>query len=135
MAEGQGFEPWVRGYLTMVFKRFGTISRNPYGIRVSRDFEPNLEGFSTRSVRTGTHRRSVTGCLVPRVLVRTVRLMSEQMTWLTVLEACEVARCSRAGLYKWWACGEGPRYVELGRKRLVRQDWLEDWMLAAEVRS
>lgn len=53
--------------------------------------------------------------------------------WLTVEEACDHARCSRAGLYKWWAQGVGPRYVKRGRNRLTRTDWLDDWMMSQEV--
>ena len=32
-----------------------------------------------------------------------------------------------------WAYGEGPRHSQVGNRRLVREDWLQDWLMAGEV--
>lgn len=52
-------------------------------------------------------------------------------TYLTIKEATQIARCSRATLYRYWASGQGPRYIQRQR-RLIRSDWLTDWLLEAE---
>lgn len=52
--------------------------------------------------------------------------------WLDVREVCEIARPTRRTLSRVWADGEGPRFTQLGRQRLVHADWLEDWMFASE---
>ena len=51
--------------------------------------------------------------------------------FLTVKEVTLRARCSRATLYRHWASGTGPRYINRPR-RLVRADWLSDWLLESE---
>lgn len=51
--------------------------------------------------------------------------------FLTIKEVTVRARCSRATLYRRWASGTGPRYVNRTR-RLVRADWLDDWLLESE---
>jgi len=51
--------------------------------------------------------------------------------YLTVNEVTLRARCSRATLYRHWASGTGPRFITRPR-RLVRADWLNDWLLESE---
>ena len=53
--------------------------------------------------------------------------------WLTTAEVAEAARMSRSTIYRMWACGEGPRHSQVGNRRLVREDWLQDWLMAGEV--
>ena len=135
-AEGQGFEPWVGGYPTTVFKTVPAFLRFRRSEGVFDRKFSRISSFCTRSVHASTRNQPVFGSargLARGCSVRTVRAMCNETKWLTVTEACKVARCSRAGMYKWWAIGDGPRYSEIGRKRLIREDWLEDWLLAGEV--
>lgn len=62
----------------------------------------------------------------------TVKGMHE---WLTPAEAAKVARISKATLYRYWALGTGtgPRYSQVRNHRLVRRDWLDDWLTAQEA--
>lgn len=46
---------------------------------------------------------------------------------------CEQVGIGRTALYGLWRDGKGPRYAQVGRRRLVRADWVEDWLLSAEV--
>lgn len=55
------------------------------------------------------------------------------MKWLTVREVCETAAIARPTLYRYWTLGSGPRFVQRGSRRLVRADWLDDWMFSLEV--
>ena len=55
--------------------------------------------------------------------------------WLTVKQVCHHAHLSRTFLYEQWACGTGPRYTQIGGKRLVKDVWLESWLLSQEVRA
>ncbi len=53
--------------------------------------------------------------------------------WLTVMQVCDRAHIGRTYLYDAWATGTGPRYSQVGGKRLIKDTWLNDWLLAHEV--
>lgn len=53
--------------------------------------------------------------------------------WLDPDGVCEMIGIGRTALYALWRDGRGPRYSQVGRRRLVREDWLEDWLLECEV--
>lgn len=53
--------------------------------------------------------------------------------WMDTRGVCEQVGIGRTALYGLWRDGKGPRYAQVGRRRLVRADWVEDWLLSAEV--
>ena len=53
--------------------------------------------------------------------------------WLTVKQVCDRAHIGRTYLYDAWATNAGPRYSQIGGKRLIKDTWLNDWLLAHEV--
>ena len=53
--------------------------------------------------------------------------------WLTVMQVCDRAHIGRTYLYDAWATGTGPRYSQVGGKRLIKDTRLNDWLLAHEV--
>lgn len=53
--------------------------------------------------------------------------------WLSVEQVQEVVGLKRSALYRLWAQGRGPRYSRIGARRLVKEEWLEDWFCANEV--
>ena len=59
--------------------------------------------------------------------------MNTTNEWLTASEAALEVRVSRATLYRYWSLGNGPRYSQLGARRLVRRAWLTDWLLEKEA--
>lgn len=63
----------------------------------------------------------------------TVEAVSNE--WLGIEEVCGRVGLCRTSLYDMWARGVGPRFSQVGRRRLVRAEWLEDWLLACEVAS
>lgn len=52
---------------------------------------------------------------------------------MTPDEVCERVGIGRTALYGLWRDGKGPRFSQVGRRRLVREDWLEDWLISCEV--
>ena len=63
----------------------------------------------------------------------TVSVVSNE--WLGIEDVCGRVGLCRTSLYDMWARGVGPRFSQVGRRRLVRAEWLEDWLLACEVAS
>lgn len=61
----------------------------------------------------------------------TVSVVSNE--WLDVDTVCGQVGLCRTTLYELWARGQGPRFSQVGRRRLVRDEWLEDWLLSCEV--
>jgi predicted DNA-binding transcriptional regulator AlpA len=59
--------------------------------------------------------------------------MNTTNEWLTASEAALEVRVSRATLYRYWSLGNGPRYSQLGARRLVRRAWLTGWLLEKEA--
>lgn len=53
--------------------------------------------------------------------------------WMNTEKVCETVGIGRSALYEMWQRGQGPRYSQVGRLRLVRADWLEDWLISLEV--
>lgn len=52
---------------------------------------------------------------------------------MTVDEVCKALMMGRSALYDRWAAGTGPRYSQVGRNRLVRVEWLDDYLMSCEV--
>ena len=66
---------------------------------------------------------------------RTANTQPTPIEWLTAKQVCERAHIGRTYLYDAWATGTGPRYAQVGTKRLIKDAWLNDWLLAQEVVS
>jgi len=45
---------------------------------------------------------------------------------------CDALGISRALLYDLWARNEGPRYVMIGRRRIVTSEALQEWLRSLE---
>lgn len=45
----------------------------------------------------------------------------------------ELLGMSKRSLYRLWDRGEGPRFCQVGRRRITRNDWLSDWLYGHEV--
>lgn len=52
--------------------------------------------------------------------------------WIDPDGVCEMVGIGRTALYAMWREGRGPRYSQVGRRRLVRAEWVEDWLLSCE---
>lgn len=48
-------------------------------------------------------------------------------------ELCEMLGISRSTLYRLWAEGDGPAYIEIGRRRRVTKEALDTWLESREV--
>jgi hypothetical protein len=53
--------------------------------------------------------------------------------WLTVDDVCERAHIGKSYLYEQWSKGVGPRFSQVGKRRLVLDEWLTDWLMMREV--
>jgi excisionase family DNA binding protein len=51
---------------------------------------------------------------------------------LTIEEAAEAVRISRRHLHKLMAEGDGPPVIRLGRRKLIRREALNQWLLNRE---
>jgi excisionase family DNA binding protein len=54
------------------------------------------------------------------------------------LSAPEVAAqlgVSRSALYRLWAAGEGPRYVHVGKRRLIPAGAVREWLDAQQPKA
>jgi len=47
---------------------------------------------------------------------------------LSVNQVCELAGITRSHVYQLWRNNQGPRFVRIGRRRLVRRVDLENWL-------
>ena len=66
----------------------------------------------------------------PSVVGSTGRV-SKSSDWLTVDEACEIARISRRTFERHLARGTGPRVKRMRKYRgaiRIRREWLDEWM-------
>jgi excisionase family DNA binding protein len=52
---------------------------------------------------------------------------------LTIEETAEVLRVSRRHLHKLMADGNGPPVVRLGRRKIIRREALQQWLLNQEI--
>jgi excisionase family DNA binding protein len=52
---------------------------------------------------------------------------------LTIEETAEVLRVSRRHLHKLMADGNGPPVVRLGRRKIIRREALQQWLLNQET--
>jgi hypothetical protein len=53
----------------------------------------------------------------------------------TVTEFCEAHRISRSKLYQLWAVGAGPRFMQVGTKRIITVDAAADFRRDLEAAS
>jgi hypothetical protein len=53
----------------------------------------------------------------------------------TVAQFCERHRISRAFLYVLWAQGRGPRYMQVGTRRLISDEAAAAWRRQMEIRA
>jgi hypothetical protein len=51
----------------------------------------------------------------------------------TIPEFCNSHRISRAKLYQLWAAGAGPRYINIGVKRIISVEAAEAWCRQMEA--
>lgn len=115
----------------------GPISRGISLLAAARQFPLAPEwprGHGRQRFRSLTATQPSRSCLcVSQTVAATVSCMEKEKEWLTTSEAAQMARMSRATLYRYWALDMGPRYVQRGSRRLVRSDWLTDWLLSQEA--
>jgi hypothetical protein len=45
----------------------------------------------------------------------------------TVDEFCNAHRISRSKLYELWATGKGPRFIQIGAKKIITNEAASDW--------
>jgi hypothetical protein len=53
----------------------------------------------------------------------------------TINEFCDAYRISRGKLYQLWAQGIGPRWVNIGKKRIITIEAAGDWRIEGERRA
>ena len=53
----------------------------------------------------------------------------------TVPEFCQAERISRSKLYMLWAEGKGPRFFNVGTRRLISHEARTEWRRALEAAS
>jgi hypothetical protein len=53
----------------------------------------------------------------------------------TVAEFCDAHRFSRSKLYQLWAAGAGPRFMQIGAKRIITVEAAADFRRDLEVAS
>jgi hypothetical protein len=51
----------------------------------------------------------------------------------TVNEFCDAHRISRSKLYQLWATRSGPRFIQIGTKRIITTEAAAKWRHAGEV--
>jgi hypothetical protein len=53
----------------------------------------------------------------------------------TVSEFCDTHRISRSKLYQLWAIGAGPRFIQVGTKKIITVEAASDWRRDGEAAS
>jgi len=53
----------------------------------------------------------------------------------TVNEFCALYRVSRSQLYKLWREGQGPKFMKLGKRRLISRFAADQWRMREEERT
>lgn len=53
----------------------------------------------------------------------------------TVAEFCSAHRISRSKLYQLWAAGAGPRFIQIGTKRIITTEAAANWRREGEAAS
>jgi hypothetical protein len=53
----------------------------------------------------------------------------------TVNEFCDAHRISRSKLYELWSAGIGPRFIQVGTKKIITNEAAADWRRAGEAAS
>jgi predicted DNA-binding transcriptional regulator AlpA len=53
----------------------------------------------------------------------------------SIEEFCEAHGICRATLYNLWKSGDGPRFMHVGRRRLITDDAASDWRHEMEVKA
>jgi hypothetical protein len=53
----------------------------------------------------------------------------------TVSEFCTAHRISRSKLYQLWTAGAGPRFIQIGTKRIISTEAAADWRREGEAAS
>jgi hypothetical protein len=53
----------------------------------------------------------------------------------TVNEFCDAHRISRSKLYELWSAGVGPRFIQVGTKKIITNEAAADWRRAGEAAS
>ena len=53
----------------------------------------------------------------------------------TINEFCDAYRISRGALYNLWKAGIGPRYMLIGKKRIITVEASADWRAEGERRA
>ena len=51
----------------------------------------------------------------------------------TIQEFCDAHRISRGALYQLWARGQGPRWLNVGKKRLISVEAAAGWRAEREA--
>jgi hypothetical protein len=51
----------------------------------------------------------------------------------TVSEFCDAHRISRSKLYQLWSAGRGPRFIQIGTKKIITTEAAATWRGACEV--
>ena len=51
----------------------------------------------------------------------------------TVSEFCEAHRISRSKLYQLWSCDLGPRFIQIGTKKIITTEAALNWRRAGEA--
>jgi hypothetical protein len=53
----------------------------------------------------------------------------------TVNEFCDAHRISRSKLYELWSAGIGPRFIQVGTKKIITNEAAADWRRQGEGAS
>jgi len=53
----------------------------------------------------------------------------------TVNEFCDAHRISRSKLYELWSAGVGPRFIQVGTKKIITNEAAADWRRQGEAAS
>ena len=53
----------------------------------------------------------------------------------TVNEFCDAHRISRSKLYELWSAGIGPRFIQVGTKKIITNEAAADWRRQSEAAS
>jgi hypothetical protein len=53
----------------------------------------------------------------------------------TVAEFCDAHRISRSKLYQLWTAGAGPRFIQVGTKKIITVEAASDWRREGEGTS
>ena len=125
------------GFESLALRHHFPTSEGHFGLSIGGpDLSPNISSISLSRHTVATRKKFVRDFTYPPIsgpMNTHTNECSHCNEWLTVDQVCKQAHIGRTYLYVRWAAGDGPRFSQVGGKRLVRADWLGDWLLMAEV--